>query len=114
MPTEETLRRKLLRLHVVVEEAEGRQITSRSMLEQLKLLREGMHRGHFVLDSFKYRSCQEEPESSKDDDGDLGGTRSFALSKINPAKRVQLRVGGSSRRGAIGEDELRQIGRAHV
>ena len=110
MPTEETLRRKLLRLHVVVEEAEGRQITSRSMLEQLKLLREGMHRGYFVLDSFKYRSCQE-PESSKpkDDDGDLGGTRSFALSKINPAKRVQLRVGGSSRRGAIGEDELRRV-----
>jgi hypothetical protein len=59
MPTEETLRRKLLRVHVVVEEAEGRQITSRSMLEQLKLLREGMHEGYFVLDSFKYRSCQE-------------------------------------------------------
>ncbi|KAM0916223.1 hypothetical protein ACQ4PT_010309 [Festuca glaucescens] len=75
MPTEETLWRKLLRVHVVVEEAEGRQITSRSMLEQLKLLREGMHRGYFVLDSFKYRSCQE-PESSKEDnDGDIGCPR---------------------------------------
>ncbi|KAM0916222.1 hypothetical protein ACQ4PT_010309 [Festuca glaucescens] len=108
MPTEETLWRKLLRVHVVVEEAEGRQITSRSMLEQLKLLREGMHRGYFVLDSFKYRSCQE-PESSKEDnDGDIGVTRSFALSKINPAKRVQLRLGRSSR-GAIGEDDLRRV-----
>ncbi|CAM0955599.1 unnamed protein product [Alopecurus aequalis] len=105
--TEEALRHKLLRLHVVVEEADGRQITSRSMLEQLKLLREGMHRGYFVLDSFKYRSCQE-PESSKDNDGDLGVTRSFALSKVNPAKRVQVRIGGSGR-GAIGEDELRRV-----
>jgi hypothetical protein len=104
MPTEETLRRKLLRVHVVVEEAEGRQITSRSMLEQLKLLREGMHEGYFVLDSFKYRSCQ---ESSKDDD-DIDGTRSFALSRINPAKRVHLRLGGSSR-GPIGEDDLRRL-----
>jgi hypothetical protein len=104
MPTEETLRCKLLRVHVVVEEAEGRQITSRSMLEQLKLLREGMHEGYFVLDCFKYRSCQ---ESSKDDD-DIDGTRSFALSRINPAKRVHLRLGGSSR-GPIGEDDLRRL-----
>ncbi|XP_051218086.1 putative disease resistance protein RGA1 [Lolium perenne] len=108
MPTEETLRRKLLRVHVVVEEAEGRQITSRSMLEQLKLLREAMYRGYFVLDSFKYRSCQE-PESNKEDnDGDIGVTRSFALSKINSAKRVQLLLGRSSR-GAIGEDDLRRV-----
>lgn len=109
MPTEETLRGKLLRVHVMVEEAEGRHITSRSMLEQLKLLREAMHRGYFVLDSFKFRygSCQE-PERSKENDGDIGMTRVFALSKINPAKRVQLRLGGSSR-GASGEHELRQV-----
>uniref|UniRef100_A0ACD5THD1 Uncharacterized protein n=1 Tax=Avena sativa TaxID=4498 RepID=A0ACD5THD1_AVESA len=110
MPTEETLRRKLLRVRVMVEEAEGRHITSRSMLDQLELLREGMHRGYFVLDSFKFRygSCQE-PERSKENDGDIGMTRVFALSKINPAKRVQLRLGGSSSRGAGAEHELRRV-----
>lgn len=107
MPMGETLRRKLMRVHVVVEEAEGRQITSRSMLDQLKLLQEAMHRGYFVLDSSKYRSYQE-LESSKDDD-DHGVTRFFALSKLNPAKRVQLRGGGSGRGGGEGEDELRRV-----
>jgi len=42
----------LLRIHTIVEEAEGRCITNQGMLLQLKMLMEGMYEGHYVLDRF--------------------------------------------------------------
>ena len=51
LPSDENLHRKLLRIRIIVEEAEGRQIRSQAMLEQLKVLRAGMYRGSYALDT---------------------------------------------------------------
>ncbi|KAL6643941.1 hypothetical protein ACP70R_018707 [Stipagrostis hirtigluma subsp. patula] len=99
LPGDENLRRKLLRIRLVVDEAEGRQIRSHAMLEQLKLLQAEMYRGCYLLDTFKYQAYQE------DDHGGHGVSHSFALSKFNPAKRIQL--SGGSNRG--GDKELKQV-----
>ncbi|XBI51210.1 hypothetical protein VPH35_033759 [Triticum aestivum] len=72
------LQRLLLRLHVVVEEADDRLITNQAMLHQLSILRQEMYMGYYTLDMF---SCgAHEDNRSKD--------YSFAPSKFNPAKRV--------------------------
>ena len=43
----------LLRIHAVVEEAEGRHITNRRMFLQLKALIQGVYLGHYMLDRCK-------------------------------------------------------------
>ncbi|KAF0895881.1 hypothetical protein E2562_016604 [Oryza meyeriana var. granulata] len=60
------LNRILLRMHSVVEEAEGRHITNRGMLLQLKGLIEGFYLGYYMLDKVKFQPPEE--ESIKDED----------------------------------------------
>jgi len=103
LPSDESLHRKLLRICIIVEDAEGRQIRSQAMLEQLKVLRAGMYRGYYALDTFRYQSYKED---EGEDDDELSHQYSFAISKFNPAKRIQLR-GRSSSQG--GETELHQV-----
>uniref|UniRef100_A0A453A7X3 Disease resistance N-terminal domain-containing protein n=1 Tax=Aegilops tauschii subsp. strangulata TaxID=200361 RepID=A0A453A7X3_AEGTS len=50
------LQRLLMRIDTVVEEAEGRRITNQGMLRQLKMLRQGMYRGHYVLDALRFQA----------------------------------------------------------
>uniref|UniRef100_A0A0D9XHM9 F-box domain-containing protein n=1 Tax=Leersia perrieri TaxID=77586 RepID=A0A0D9XHM9_9ORYZ len=58
----ERLQRLLLRVSMVVEEADGRYITNSGMLMQLKVLADAMYRGHNVLDIFRCRTqIQENP-----------------------------------------------------
>jgi hypothetical protein len=52
----------LLRVHTVVNEADGRCITNSGMLMQLKLLSESMYRGYYVLENLKYRPIMESDE----------------------------------------------------
>ncbi|RLN00931.1 hypothetical protein C2845_PM06G27520 [Panicum miliaceum] len=76
------LERALLRIAITVEEAEGRLITNKAMLQQLKMLRQEMHKGYYVLDKFRYLDEEEE--------GKLSGRRSRSLalsSTSNPGKR---------------------------
>ncbi|TVU35288.1 hypothetical protein EJB05_17172, partial [Eragrostis curvula] len=47
------LERVLLRIDAMIEEAEGRHITSQAMLRRLELLRQGMYGGHYMLDTFR-------------------------------------------------------------
>ncbi|CAO2194539.1 unnamed protein product [Urochloa humidicola] len=75
------LRRVLLRIRITVEEAERRLVTNRAMLRQLRLMREGLYRGHYVLSA--YYSAQDDPEVRRHD-----RRSAFALSQFNPAKRV--------------------------
>ncbi|KAL6897371.1 hypothetical protein ACP4OV_007067 [Aristida adscensionis] len=98
----ENLRRNLLRVRVVVEEAEGRQIRNHAMLEQLRVLRGTMYRGYYMLDTVKYQAYKE--HSSKDDGKNGVSDHSFALSKFNPAKRVRF-----CRRSSQGEKELHRV-----
>lgn len=93
LPSDEHLRRKLLRVRIIVEEAEGRQIRNQAMLEQLKLLQAGMYRGYYVLDSFRYQQAYQDVGK---DGGHGAVSNSFAISNFNPAKRIQLRRGRSS------------------
>ncbi|KAK3163553.1 hypothetical protein QOZ80_1AG0005200 [Eleusine coracana subsp. coracana] len=50
------LQRALLRARVVVEEAEGRQITNRAMLQQLNQLRQQLFRAAYALEAFRWRA----------------------------------------------------------
>ena len=53
---EDRLRRILLRAQVIVDEAMGRQITNRGVLQQLDMLRDAMHHSYYILDTFRYQS----------------------------------------------------------
>ncbi|XP_037406604.1 disease resistance protein RGA2-like isoform X1 [Triticum dicoccoides] len=73
------LRAVLLRIHATVEEAEGRHITNQAMLQQLQMLRRGMYRGYYTLDTFRYRAHRDEA------DGEASTRRSLALSRFSPS-----------------------------
>uniref|UniRef100_A0A453A7T8 Disease resistance N-terminal domain-containing protein n=2 Tax=Aegilops tauschii subsp. strangulata TaxID=200361 RepID=A0A453A7T8_AEGTS len=90
------LQRLLMRIDTVVEEAEGRRITNQGMLRQLKMLRQGMYRGHYVLDALRFQAiCDKE--------GEEVSHSSSALSKLRPPKRLRASCagGGSSDREAV-------------
>ncbi|WVZ88632.1 hypothetical protein U9M48_035130 [Paspalum notatum var. saurae] len=53
------LEQALLRIAIAIEEADGRLITNRAMLQQLKMLREELHKGYYVLDKFRYLDHEE-------------------------------------------------------
>ncbi|VAH63850.1 unnamed protein product [Triticum turgidum subsp. durum] len=73
------LRAVLLRIDATVEEAEGRHITNQAMVQQLQMLRRGMYRGYYTLDTFRYRAHRDEA------DGKASTRRSLALSRFSPS-----------------------------
>ena len=81
LAVEDSLQRVLLRAQVIIDEAMGKHITNQAMLLRLNLLRDAMHRGHYVLDTFRYQHQDE------DDAKDQAVSRSSSLSKIISAKR---------------------------
>ncbi|CAM0878831.1 unnamed protein product [Alopecurus aequalis] len=91
------LERVLPRIHTVVEEAEGRHITNQGMLRQLKMLRQGMYRGHYVLEALRYQDALDEVEGEK-----MIHTSS-ALSESSAAKRIRFSRthSGSSNRESL-------------
>lgn len=80
------LERVLLRMHTVVEEAEGRHITNRGMFLQLKTLVEGMYLGYYMLDRLKLQSLEE--ESVEDEVSHQ--SQSFEVSTFRTAKRLRF------------------------
>ncbi|WVZ61532.1 hypothetical protein U9M48_011393 [Paspalum notatum var. saurae] len=62
---EDSLQRALLRAQVIVDEAKGRHITNQAMMQQLDMLRDAMHRGCYILDTFRYQSYDDD-EDTKD------------------------------------------------
>lgn len=75
------LERVVLRIDTVVEEAEGRRIANQGMLRQLMLLRQGMYRGHYILDALRFRAI-----GGKEEEENKEG----ALSKFSPSKRLRF------------------------
>uniref|UniRef100_A0ACD5WLW8 Uncharacterized protein n=1 Tax=Avena sativa TaxID=4498 RepID=A0ACD5WLW8_AVESA len=104
-PTEEEkldiLQRLLMRLRIVVEEADGRLITNQAMLHQLNTLKMEMYRGFYILDAISWRAHGE--DKTKDHEVN----NSFAPSKFNPAKRVCFCSGKSG--GAAPAELLEQV-----
>lgn len=88
----------VLRMDIVVEEAEGRHITNQGMLLQLKMLRQGVYRGRYVLDTLRYQATLDEVEGEEE----MSRTQS-ALSKSSPAKRLRF---SRTRCGSINREAL--------
>ncbi|CAL4982948.1 unnamed protein product [Urochloa decumbens] len=82
LAVEDSLQRALLRVQAIIVEAMGRHITNQAMLLQLNMLIGAMHRGHYVLDTFRYQNHNEQ------DAKDQVVTFSSPLSKVNSAKRL--------------------------
>ncbi|XP_066385073.1 disease resistance protein RGA2-like [Miscanthus floridulus] len=57
----ERLEHLLLRVHIVVEEDEGRYLTNSKMLVQLRMLVHGMYQGYHVLNTFRLKPAEESP-----------------------------------------------------
>lgn len=75
----DNLKRLLLRVRVIIEEAEKQHITNKAMVNQLNLLRKEMYRGYFTMDNLR---CQGIEDTGHD------VSNSFSLSKFNPWKRL--------------------------
>lgn len=88
---EDSLARILLRAQVIIDEAAERQITNQGMLRQLRMLRDAVYRGSYVLDIFRY--CAHQEDEAKENQV---VTHSWALSKFNFAKRLRLPSDGST------------------
>uniref|UniRef100_M8CHK4 Uncharacterized protein n=1 Tax=Aegilops tauschii TaxID=37682 RepID=M8CHK4_AEGTA len=82
----ERLQQLLLRLGMVVEEADSRYITNSYMLVQLKRMATAMYQGHHVFDTIKYRKHKELVRNSSD------------LSVSTPNKRTRTIVGSAAHR----------------
>uniref|UniRef100_A0A0D3HIJ7 NB-ARC domain-containing protein n=1 Tax=Oryza barthii TaxID=65489 RepID=A0A0D3HIJ7_9ORYZ len=80
------LERILLRMHCVVEEAEGRHITNQGMLLQLKGFIQGFYLGYYVLDKIKFQP----PEEESIEDEVSHEIQSFDLSACNSRKRFRF------------------------
>ncbi|CAL5077578.1 unnamed protein product [Urochloa decumbens] len=81
LDVEGSLQRALLRAQVIIDEATGRHITNQAMLQQVDMLRDAIHHGCYILDSFTYQSHEEEAK-------DQVLSHSFSLSKVNFLKGI--------------------------
>uniref|UniRef100_J3KZR7 NB-ARC domain-containing protein n=1 Tax=Oryza brachyantha TaxID=4533 RepID=J3KZR7_ORYBR len=87
----DNLQRLLLRVRIIVEDAEERHVTNQAMLHQLNILRKEMYRGYYTLDTFRFRAHDVNREK------DHGVSYSFVLSKFSHAKRVCFYSDGDER-----------------
>ncbi|KAF0926890.1 hypothetical protein E2562_027744 [Oryza meyeriana var. granulata] len=81
---EERLQRLLLRVRIIVEEADERLITNQAMLKKLNILRKEMYRGYYTLDRFRCHGHEE--GNTKDHEVSSYSTPS----KFNPTKRIRF------------------------
>jgi hypothetical protein len=84
------LQRLLVRVHVIVEEADERHISNQAMLRQLSQLRKEMYRGYHTLDTFR---CRVSPSFTT------------STSILSPAKLIRFSSDGSS---SEQEEQFRQ------
>jgi hypothetical protein len=81
------LRLLLLRSTTIIEEAEGRRVSNRGVLRQLRVLSDVMVRGHYVLDTARYGTGG--GDWQEEDDGSKEVVPAFVLSRFTPAKRAR-------------------------
>lgn len=93
------LQHLLLRVHTVVEEADGRYVTNSRMLIQLGIFVQGMYRGYYVLDTVKYKPLVESIQE------EVGSSSSISFS--NPMKRIRTIAGTD--KNIVDNDELHSV-----
>jgi len=98
------MRRLVIRIHSVVEEAKGRQISNHGTLQWLSDLIDGDYQGCYLLDSV---GCGGEL-ADRDDDGKAIPQVS-TLSLFNPAKRVRLAASSQRHDDTDGVDEIERV-----
>uniref|UniRef100_J3N0R2 Uncharacterized protein n=1 Tax=Oryza brachyantha TaxID=4533 RepID=J3N0R2_ORYBR len=77
------LEQLLLRVHMVVEEADGRYITNYCMLAHLKTIVEAMYSGYHVLDSIKHMRNKEDASELVSGSSNLSLANPLKLSRSN-------------------------------
>jgi hypothetical protein len=87
------LQQLLLRVHMVVEEADCRHLTNSKMLLELKMLADAMYRGYHALDTAKSRTLrisrvEEDEVSSSDSISSFRSTRRTAASTYHSLQRA--------------------------
>ncbi|CAL5077860.1 unnamed protein product [Urochloa decumbens] len=97
LDVEDCLHKVLLRAQVIMDEAMGRHVTNQAMLLQLVMLRDAMHRGYYMLDTFRYQHHDEEETKYED------VSHSSSLSIVNSVKRLCF-----SSRGGLALKELQE------
>ncbi|KAF8655963.1 hypothetical protein HU200_060844 [Digitaria exilis] len=80
LDVDDHLRKLLLRAQVIIDEAMGRHITNHAMLQQLDMLRDAMHRGDYILDTFRYQSHDDDSKHQ------VVSRHSSSLSRMNSLK----------------------------
>ncbi|CAL5077627.1 unnamed protein product [Urochloa decumbens] len=81
MDVQDSLQRALLQAQVIIDEATGRHITNQAMLQQVDMLRDAMHHGCYILDTFRYQSHDDKATYQV-------LSHSFSLSKVNFLKEI--------------------------
>lgn len=77
---EDSLYRILLRAQVIADEAMGRQISNHAALQQLDMLRDAMHRGYYILDTFR---CLQSHDHAEKEEANKGQVWSHSLSSVS-------------------------------
>lgn len=97
----ERLQHLLLRVHMVVEEAEGRYISNSKMLLELKRLVDAMYHGYHVLDTIKSRTTTLCISSGEDEEVSSSSSSNTLSSLTN-----SVNCFGATRSSATNRDEL--------
>jgi outer membrane PBP1 activator LpoA protein len=84
----ERLQWMLMRVRVAIEEAELRRIANEAMVQQLKMLKEVMYRGYYVLDTSIHQAQEEEEEENGSGHG--GVSSSLSLYKFSPVQWMRV------------------------
>ncbi|KAJ1256926.1 hypothetical protein BS78_08G102900 [Paspalum vaginatum] len=104
----------LIRIHSVVEEAKGRQISNHGTLQWLSELIDSEYQGYYLLDSISI-GCGGEKADEPSDDCKVAPLQVSTLSLFNPAKRVRVAGGTiwrskfSWRHDVSADDEIERV-----
>ncbi|OEL30248.1 Disease resistance protein RGA2 [Dichanthelium oligosanthes] len=91
----------LIRVHSVVEEAKGRQITNDGTLQWLSELIDGEYQGRHLLDTIR--------RGEHDLEEEVAPPQAFSLSLFNPLKRVRIATKDVSSHHDGGVDEIDRV-----
>uniref|UniRef100_A0A0E0JI98 Uncharacterized protein n=1 Tax=Oryza punctata TaxID=4537 RepID=A0A0E0JI98_ORYPU len=82
----DNLQRLLLRVRIIIEDAEERHVMNQAMLHQLNILRKEMYRGYYTLDTLRFRAHDLKKEKDHGEEITYGAEHLGVLPIIGPGK----------------------------